>query len=278
VTIAEACNLLLDQNVSGSQVAVGPKGEVYVAFTAIDLAGDGQNTTDVMKNAEIRVRTSQDGGATFSPEVIVAEGTTASSLGFDVLEGQFRTNAFPTLAVDHSNTASRGTLYMVWTDATLNQVPDIVSNFFFGDPVYSFGDIVLSKSLDGGNTWSAPKIVSPTPLNFQGAGRDQFMAGISVDPRGNLAVCYSDRRNDPNNLAVDHFCSLSGDGGNSFRDVRETPTSWSPGHLNDVFINPAYMGDYDGVSSDATGANAGFFSTFQMQTNTNPDVFGMRVQ
>jgi hypothetical protein len=37
------------------------------------------------------------------------------------------------------------------------------------------------------------------------------------------------------------------------------------------------MGDYDAVSVDATGVNAGFFSTFQIQTNTNPDVFGMRL-
>jgi hypothetical protein len=38
------------------------------------------------------------------------------------------------------------------------------------------------------------------------------------------------------------------------------------------------MGDYDTVTSDATGANAGFFNTFQMQTNGNPDVFGFKVQ
>jgi len=45
-----------------------------------------------------------------------------------------------------------------------------------------------------------------------------------------------------------------------------------------VFINPAYTGDYDTVSSDVTGANSGFFNTFQIQTNTNPDVFGMRLK
>jgi hypothetical protein len=38
------------------------------------------------------------------------------------------------------------------------------------------------------------------------------------------------------------------------------------------------MGDYDAVSSDGTGTNPGFFNTFQVQSNTNPDVFGVRIQ
>jgi hypothetical protein len=278
VAIATACGIFLEQNLSGSQVAVGPRGEVYVAYSAIDMFGEGQNIQDVPKNAEIRVRGSLDGGATFAPSIIVAEATTASSFGYDFLESGFRTNAFPTLAVDVSKTASRGTLYLVWTDATKHQAPDAISTIFIGDPVYSFGDIVLSKSRDGGNTWSTPKIVSPTPANFQGAGRDQFMAGVAVDALGNLGVCYSDRRNDPHNLAIDHYCSLSGDHGGTFRDIRETTASWAPGHSEDFFINAVYMGDYDEVSSDATGVHTGFFSTFQVQTNTNPDVFGMRVK
>jgi hypothetical protein len=267
VLVDHQCALNLEQNLSGSQVAVGPKGQVYVAYAFIDQT-----------NAEIRFSTSLDGGATFGPVVAAAEAATASTLGFDHLEGNFRTNAFPTLAVDNSATPTRGTIYLAWTDASRNQIPDIVSNFTFINSIYAFGDIVLSSSSDGGNTWSTPKLVSPTPANFRGSGRDQFMSGVAVDARGNLAVCYSDRRNDPNNLAVDHFCSLSRDHGSSFRDVRQTPFTWSPGHTNDVFINPAYMGDYDAVSSDVTGANAGFFSTFQIQTNTNPDVFGTRLK
>jgi hypothetical protein len=267
VLIDRQCNLGLEQNLSGTQVVVGPKGEVYVAYVFID-----------QKNAEMRLRTSHDGGATFAPSVVVAEATTASSLGFSNLEGNFRTNPFPSLAVDASGDTHRGTLYMSWTDASRNQVPDLTGNVIFGDPVYSFGDIVLSTSSDGGNTWSSANLVSPTPAEFTGVGRDQFMPGVAVDGHGHLAVCYSDRRNDPNNLAVDHFCSLSTDQGRSFKDVRETPSSWSPGHFDDVLINPAYMGDYDAVSVDATGVNAGFFSTFQIQTNTNPDVFGMRLK
>jgi len=38
------------------------------------------------------------------------------------------------------------------------------------------------------------------------------------------------------------------------------------------------MGDYDSVSADFTGAHSGFFSSFQIQTNLNPDVFGTRLK
>jgi len=261
------CNLGLEQNLSGTQVAVGPQGEVYVAYAAID-----------QKRVEERIRRSDDGGDSFAPAVVVAQATTASSLGDFNLQGNFRTNAFPMLAVDSFGNAPRGTLYMTWTDATRNQIADLYANFIFGDPVYSFGEVVLSISRNGGKTWSIPKAVSPTPADFAGAGRDQFMAGVAVDAAGELAVCYSDRRNDPHNFAIDHYCSISTNGGSSFHDVRETPASWSPGHHMDVFINPGYMGDYDAVSSDITGSRAGFFNSFQIQTNTNPDVYGIRLK
>ena len=115
-------------------------------------------------------------------------------------------------------------------------------------------------------------------LAFAHAVLDPRSAGPDDEGGKPPAVCYSDRRNDPHNMAIDHFCSLSQDQGVSFTDVRETPFSWSPDHLEDVFVNPVSMGDYDAVSTDATGANAGSFSTFEIQTNTNPDVFGMRLK
>jgi hypothetical protein len=264
ILIDEVCNLALEQNLSGTQVAVGPQGQVYVVYSAIDG-----------KSVEVRLRRSADGGASFASTVVVAEGTAASVLGFNNLQANFRTNAFSSLTVDHSAGPHRGALYLVWTDASLHQVHDFLGDLF-GDPDYSFGDIVLSTSNDQGATWSTPRLVSPTPASFSGAGRDQFMGGVSVDTNGTVAVCYSDRRNDPNNFTIDHFCSLSRDQGTTFQDVRETLSSWTPTRATDAFLNFSYMGDYDGVSSDATGVNPGFFSTFQVQTNTNPDVFGMR--
>jgi len=276
VRFARRCSLQGGDNLSGSQVVVGRHGEVYVAYASIKDGG---------LDAQILFRRSDDGGMTFGSETVVGTPIPAANPFSPQLQGFFRTNPFPMLAVDKSGSPHSGNLYMVWTDASQNVIDDLLIDFFNGDSNcvadgcggYAFGDIVFSRSLDGGNTWSPATLVSPTPANFQGAGRDQFMAGVAVDKLGNLAVCYSDRRNDPNNFLVDHFCSVSQDQGTTFSDIRETPASWEPNTSTDGIINPLYLGDYDAVSSDATGANAGFFSTFQIQNNGNPDVFGFRV-
>ena len=263
VVIDNRCGLDSFANLSGTQVVVGSSGQIYVSYTSSD--GD---------SAEIRFTQSNDGGASFQSPVVVADTTAATAIDTG-LQGGFRTNTFPTLAVDNSRGPRRGTIYLTWTDGSRNIVPDLSS---FVDLSYSFGDIVLTSSSDGGKTWSTPNLVSPTPANFEGLGRDQFMSGMAVDNRGALAVCYSDRRNDPNNFLVDHYCSLSGDGGNTFVDIRQTPSSWVPAHFTDILINSEYLGDYDAVSADATGAHPGFFSSFQILTNLNPDVFGTRLK
>jgi hypothetical protein len=268
VRFGRRCSLNIGENFSGTQVVVDRHGEVYVAYASV---------LDFGSNAKILFRRSNDGGASFGKEIIAGRAIPAANPFSPQLQGFFRTNVFPTLAVDNSTGPHGGSLYLVWTDASRNQIDDFLIDFFGTGGGYAFGDIVLSRSQNGGSTWSPAALVSRTPANFQGAGRDQFMAGVAVDRRGNLAVCYSDRRNDPNNFLVDHYCSISHDQGASFADVRETPFSFTPDTDTDGIINPVYMGDYDTVSSDTSGANGGFFNTFQIQTNGNPDVFGFRV-
>jgi hypothetical protein len=268
VRFGRRCALNVGENFSGTQVLVGRHGEVYVAYASV---------LDFGADAQILFRRSADGGASFGPEIVAGIAIPAANPLSPQLQGFFRTNVFPTLAIDNSTGPHNGNLYLVWTDASRNQIDDFLVDFFGGDGGYAFGDIVVSRSVNGGSNWSSPALVSPTPSHFQGAGRDQFMAGVAVDPRGNLAICYSDRRNDPNNFLVDHYCSISRDEGATFADMRETPFSFTPDANTDGIINPVYMGDYDTVSSDVTGANAGFFSTFQIQINGNPDVFGFRV-
>ena len=271
VRFGRKCNLSVFENLSGTQVVVGRRGTVYVAYTFVRDGGE---------IAEIRFRRSHDGGVTFGPEIVAGLAASAATPSSRNLQGNFRTNMFPTLAVDNSAGPHSGTLYLVWTDASRHSVLDLWAGFISinGDARFLLGDIVISRSVDQGITWSPAKLVSPTPATFKGAGRDQFMAGVAVDPLGNLAVCYSDRRNDLNNFLVDHYCSVSRDGGNTFRDIRETPASFTPNTFTDIIINPSYMGDYDTVSTDSTGASTGFFSTFQIVTRGNPDVFGFELQ
>jgi hypothetical protein len=116
--------------------------------------------------------------------------------------------------------------------------------------------------------------VSPTDPNFAGVGRDQFQPGVAVDAEGTLAVCYSDRRNDPQNNLIDHYCSVSQNQGATFQDLRQTTSSWNPGHAADELTAQEYLGDYDTVTAESTGQQKGFFSSFQVETDFMSNVQG----
>jgi hypothetical protein len=251
VVIKEVCGAATA--VQGSNIAVAGDGSVYVAFEFF------QGLTRA-----IHIRKSSDHGATFGPEVTVSSVVPTGGAG--LLQAGFRTNEFPSLAVDLSS----GNVYAAFTSA--NNVA--LDSFAFGG--YGYGDVEVSSSADGGMTWTTPTVVSPVDPSFAGIGRDQFMPGVAVDTTGKVAVCYYDRRNDPNNIAVDRFCSVSADHASSFTDQQVTLSSFMPFHATDQLLNLFYMGDYDGLTTDATRANQGFFGAFQIENGINPDVFAKR--
>lgn len=244
--------------VNGPQVAVSSSGVVYVTY----LFYDNFNGREV-----IRARRSEDHGASFHTPVDVSTVVQAGS--DSMLQGLFLSNEFPAIAIDRSPGSSRDTIYVAWTDGRNRSQLDV----FSGSGEYNFSDVLLVKSVDQGKHWSAPAAVSPAAM---GASRDQFMPGVAVDSNGKLAVCYSDRRNDPQNNQIDHYCSVSEDGGATFSDLRTTSSSWSPAHSTDLVLNKNYMQDYDVVSPDWTGAAPGFFAGFQFQNYGNPNVYGAR--
>ncbi len=261
VVVDQLCNPAFGQALEGSQVVVGNAGEIYVAWIA-------ETTTD----GQIFFGRSTDGGVTFSQPIPVGSAVLAGLGGNGRLQSLFQGNSFPTLSVDRSKSASRGTLYLAWTDASGNQIPD----FLAPTGSYGFGDVVFSRSTDKGRTWTPAKIVSRAPGTFAGSGRDQFLPSAAVDNEGTLAICYFDRRRDLENNGVDHYCSISHDQGTSFTSIRNTSKSFAPTHSTDGLVDTVSFGDYDGVSSDASGASPGFFSTFQTQVSGNPDIVGVR--
>jgi len=261
VVIDEQCGASLN-GVQGSNVVVSPTGHVYVAYEFFP---------GLVPNNNIYFRTSTDNGMTFSAPVNVSDVVPNGQGG--ILQGGFRNNEFPQVAVDRTRGSSNGTIYVTWSDGRDNVVPDLAS--FTG--TYAFPDIFVSKSVDGGMTFSTPQAISPTPASFTGIGRDQFMPGIAVDGGGRVGVCYYDRRSDPGNTVIDRFCSASFDQGATWHEQRVSFSNWLPLHASDVFLNLFYMGDYDALSSDFTLRNAGFFTTFEIQNNGNPDVVGKKL-
>jgi hypothetical protein len=256
VVIAEECGASFN-GVQGSNVLVSPGGKVYVAYEFFPGA---------VPNNNIYFKRSLDHGATFSKPVNVSDLVPNGAGG--ALQGGFRNNEFPQLAVDRSDDSSRGTIYVTWSDGRDNVIPDLGSL----TGTYAYPDVFVAKSTDFGMSFSVPVAVSPTPADFQGAGRDQFFPGIAVDKDGRVAVCYYDRRSEPENTVIDRFCSVSHNHGASWNEQRVSNSNWLPLHNSDALINTVYIGDYDALASDFLLQSGGFFGSFEIQNDGNPDV------
>lgn len=254
VVIQEVCG---DSFVQGSQIAVGPGGEVYVTWEAFAAN---------FVTREIDIRKSTDNGATFWALVkidnVICAGTCLR------LQGNFRSGfEFPTLAVDRSGHATNGNVYIAWHDGRNLTVPDAS----FGS--YGYTDILVSRSTDGGATWLAPIRVNdnPEPLS-SGLGSDQYQPGIAVDKTGKIGVCFYDRRRDPSNFLIDRECAFSKNAGTSWSNKKITQKSFPAVPGQDVLFDPLYMGDYDSLASDFTRTNSGFIGAWGDNSLGNPDV------
>jgi BNR/Asp-box repeat. len=147
-----------DNTVEGAVPAVGPNGEVYVAW----VGPDG-----------ISFDRSFDGGLTFGTDVIV----TAVPGGWDFnIPGIQRCNGLPITMCDTSNSPYRGNIYINWSDQRNG-----VNNT----------DVFVVRSTDGGDTWS-----QPIRVNNDNTTRHQFFTWMTIDQStGFLYAIFYDRRN-----------------------------------------------------------------------------------
>lgn len=179
-----------DNTVEGAVPAVGPNGEIYLAWAGpLGLVFDK----------------STDGGVTWNIDKVI----TSIPGGWDFnVHGIYRCNGLPITACDISNSPYRGTVYVNWSDqrnGTNNT------------------DIFLVKSTDGGNIWSQPKRV-----NQDNTQTHQFFTWLTVDPAtGYLYLVYYDRRNYTDNR-TDVYLARSTDGGETFTEIRVSQSSFTP--------------------------------------------------
>jgi hypothetical protein len=264
MVIAEVCGFA--RSVQGSQVKVGVGSDVFVAWEDF-VAGfvpPGERS--------IQIRRSSDGGASFGPPVTVT-GVTPAGKAF-TLQGGFRV-AFDLqgLAVDRSGGPNGGTVYVTWHDGRNLQIRDPFlwerqfPPLFFG--TYGFGDVLLSRSTDGGATWSAPLRVNDDPIDL---AVDQFMPATTVDGEGNVFIVFYDRRRDPRNFLIDTFLAKSKDGGRTFSNHRLTKRSFPSVVGQDVLVPSNYMGNYISVAADSTGSFEGVIAAWGDNSLGNPNV------
>ncbi len=178
-------------------------------------------------HTQMLVVQSRDGGQTWSNPV---DAAAVYDLPFHFRNSCFRNFSLPAFAAD----TARGTLYLAWSDERN------------GD-----ADILLARSTDGGQSWSAPVRVNDDPI---GDGKDQFQPQLAVAPNGVVSVMFFDRRNDPNNLLVDVYLAQSTDGGQTLHpNVRVTSVASDPSvdaPVPDDGSNVTFFGDYQGLAAD----------------------------
>ncbi len=179
--------------VEGAVPAVGPKGEVYLAW-----AGP----------KGIVFTSSTDGGWTFAKEKTIADNPP----GWDFpLPGLPRHNGMPVTGTDRSAGPNRGSIYVAWLDKR------------HGD-----ADVFITASRDGGAAWSKPTRVNDDP---QGNGKDQGFAWMAVDPGdGAVNLVFYDRR-DLEGQLTGVTLARSIDGGKTFVNYRVNQKPFDPQKL-----------------------------------------------
>jgi len=170
-----------DETVEGAVPAVGPEGQVYMAWSGHD---------------QIWFDSSSDGGATFGQDIVV----TTQPGGWDfAIPGVWRANGMPITACDVSSSNYRGRIYIVFSDQR-NGTDDT--------------DIFLCYSDNQGVTWS-----SPSRVNDDTGASQQFFPWMTVDPKtGAVSVVFYDRRN-TNGDATEVTLAVSHDGGATFTNM-----------------------------------------------------------
>jgi len=179
---------------------------------------------------------STDNGVTFSPAVAL---TASTFKVMDYVLGNDRSHDFPWMAVDNSPVvATRGNIYIVYADNTLNDG----------------ADIAFQKSIDGGLTFTAPVNLNARP----GTDRPQWFPVVTVDTTsGRVWVFYYDQGVADTGDTMETSAVYSDDGGVTWsKQVSLSDRPFHAGYGNDT--GQPNLGDYN--AGVAQGGN--LYSTF----------------
>lgn len=214
---------VVGQDVQGSEVAVGPNGEVYVTWEAF---GTGSNV-------ELFIAKSTDGGQTFSaPKAITPIFTDLAN------NASFRKDSFPSLAVNPLN----GEVVIVYSAQVTGKGQEVL----------------FIRSKDGGATFSVP-----TNLNDVASG-DQFMPSVAIDKFGVIHVSWFDTRSTGSASRYNIYATYSKDNGATFAPNAKVTAAAINASSTD------FIGDYAGIAAANGVAHPIWIGpfTFKLQTAT----------
>lgn len=258
----------------GSVPVVAADGSIYVAFINTADATTGRDQYLVVKvdpNTGQRVAGPYEVG-------LIYDGFTDYPYSIDgrqtYQDSQFRTWAVGNIAADPANAFH---LAVVWSDMRNSTLPAP------SDPYVAKtnSDIIVSQSLDGGKSWSAPLAVK--------VSGDQFMPWGAYDSQGRLRIGYFDRSYDPANHKFGYTLATEKKPGSLSFATSQVSTSlsdptkgtrWFSGRTpNPAFPHPTtFLGDYSGIATLSGGTvslwtDLRLTSCFPTRCGTTEDAF-----
>lgn len=194
-----------DETTEGAVPAVGPNGEIFVAWTGPEgiVFDRSLDQGDTWLDEDIFI-SDQPGGWDYS------------------IPGISRCNGLPITCCDISYTETRGTIYVNWSDQR-NGEDDT--------------DVWISKSTDGGDTWTEAKRV-----NDDAPGRHQFFTWMTIDQaNGDVLIVFYDRRNH-DDKGTDVYLARSTNGGETFENILISESPFYPS-------SSVFFGDYNNITA-----------------------------
>jgi hypothetical protein len=214
-TDAPAC----DENQFSVPVVDPRDGTLHVAFQNFNV--------ECCEFSQYLIVRSDDGGQTFSDPVRiteVADGADKYPICADrqTLDDMCaRVNAAGNIDIDPRN----GALYIAFADNRNGTAEDTNT------------DVLVSKSTDGGATWSPIQQVTTSE-------DDQFYPWLSVAPNGIVAVAYFDRQY--GHPLIDTSLAVSTNAAAAWSLRRVSDVSWDP---DLAFRLGVFIGDYNGLDT-----------------------------
>jgi hypothetical protein len=221
--------------VQGSQVAVGPGGEVYVAYEVFLATGQGQHF----------IAKSTNGGVSFGAPVALTPAF--NNLSFTSF---YRDNSFPALAV--GPVSGKGFIYDVYTDQ-----PSTNSRTEF-----------VHSTTSGGLTFAAP-----VRANDSTKGQ-RLMPAVAADTNGVVHISWFDTRNSSTNSdLLDIYATYTKNNGGTFApNAKVTSTQINNGQSGFLGDYSGIAAGPNGTTSMAhpawTNGGVGGTTNGQLQTAT----------
>ena len=227
----------------GNVIAVLPNGMLINLFTQLDEGAGGQTS------ATLNVLRSSDKGGSWTGPIRVAD-----LLAIGARDPETATPIRDGAGLAQIAVAPNGHLFAIWQDAR-----------FSGG---ARDGIALSRSVDGGLTWSVPLQINSVPST------PAFTPSVHVRANGTIGVSYYDFRSntsDPATLPTELIFARSADG-----------LTWQENRLTAAFdlataplARGLFIGDYQALTSANNVFIAVYVRTNSGDTNNRTDVFAV---